>query len=69
MLPKVKVLVQKYDKGPFSNPKVGNRSYLSYLNEDLAKNINDLSAMLDAYNREYNKWVSSKDYCKKRLAG
>lgn len=53
MLPKVDILVQKYSK-----PQAGNKSYLEYLNNDLATNIKKLSTLHSEYTDMYEKWVS-----------
>lgn len=62
VVPLVDILVKKYSTGPNDNPKSNNKTYLAYLNEDLANNTKELSATLDEYRRKYEDWVSRVDY-------
>jgi len=56
VLPKITILVQKYDKGPVNNPKVQNKPYLTYLNEDMEKYRKETKATLEKYERTYSQW-------------
>ena len=57
MLPLVNILVQKYEQGPISNPKVHNKPYLAYLGEDLAKLTKDMKHTMSQYEEEHSSWV------------